>query len=382
MVGTSQRIDSSVKTIVGAQEDASKHGRIEAIDVDKEITLTLIKMKAKKARLLDEQMAKRLHDEEVEQAAAKEKQEKDDLEKAKVLQSTQARKNIIVYLKNMARYKMEHFKGMTYDKESFKKLKAVEVSGSHSTQDTPTDDPKEMSKEDVKNMLEIVSVSKFKVKALQVKVGGITEANQSFEDMLKGFDREDLDALWRLVKEIFSITVPTVDKEKALWVELTRLFEPNANDRFGDENLHEGQSTKEQKFGYIFQVIKKFAFKKLDGLLGIVKFLYPSNGEEVRQETTGRHTSSQRISRCFLEDLPGLPLVRQVEFQIDLIPGATPVARAPYRLAPLEMRELSDQVQELADRGFILPSTSPWGALVLFFKKKDGTLECVSITRS
>ncbi|GJS14704.1 putative reverse transcriptase domain-containing protein [Tanacetum coccineum] len=75
----------------------------------------------------------------------------------------------------------------------------------------------------------------------------------------------------------------------------------------------------------------------------------------------------------FPEDLPGLPPVRQVEFQIDLIPGAAPVARAPYRLAPSEMQELSDQLQELADRGFIRPSTSPWGAPVLFVKKKDGS---------
>nr|GEW16811.1 hypothetical protein [Tanacetum cinerariifolium] len=64
----------------------------------------------------------------------------------------------------------------------------------------------------------------------------------------------------------------------------------------------------------------------------------------------------------FPEDLLGLPPVRQVEFQIDLTPGATPVARAPYRLAPSEMQELSNQLQELADRGFIQPSTSPWGA--------------------
>ncbi|GJV41654.1 putative nucleotidyltransferase, ribonuclease H [Tanacetum coccineum] len=75
----------------------------------------------------------------------------------------------------------------------------------------------------------------------------------------------------------------------------------------------------------------------------------------------------------FPEELPGLPPVRQVEFQIDLIPGAAPVARAPYRLAPSEMQELSSQLQELADRGFIRPSTSPWGAPVLFVKKKDGS---------
>nr|GEY31579.1 hypothetical protein [Tanacetum cinerariifolium] len=272
---------------------------------DEEVTMTiaqtLIKMKAEKTRLLDEQMDKRLHDEEVEKAAAKEKQEKDDLEKAKGLQQqyddkqenidwnviteqiqekhldnirkyqslkrkpvsiAQARKDMIIYLKNMDGYKMEHFKGMTYAKvrpifereynkvqtlfkpdkdvkepqkkrvaevtllhESFKKLKAVEVSGSESTQETSTNDLKEMSEEDVKNMLEIVPVSKFKVKSLQVvyplidweihsegsrsywkiiRVGGITEAYQSFEDMLKGFDREDLVALWRLVKEKFN----------------------------------------------------------------------------------------------------------------------------------------------------------------------------------
>nr|GEZ42191.1 hypothetical protein [Tanacetum cinerariifolium] len=194
---------------------------IKAIDADEETTQTLIKMKVKKARLLDEQMAKRLHDEEIEKVAARKKQEKDDLEKAKVLQKqyvykkenidwnfmveqmqekhldnikkhqclkrkpisiAQAKKNMIVYLKNMAGYKMEHFKGMTYDKvrlifkkeykkvqtlfkpdkdeepikkrvaketllqESFKKLKVVEVSGFESTQDTPTIDPKKCLK--------------------------------------------------------------------------------------------------------------------------------------------------------------------------------------------------------------------------------------------
>ncbi|GJY79221.1 putative reverse transcriptase domain-containing protein [Tanacetum coccineum] len=81
----------------------------------------------------------------------------------------------------------------------------------------------------------------------------------------------------------------------------------------------------------------------------------------------------REFPEVFPEDLPGLPPVRQVEFQIDLIPGAAPVARAPYKLAPSEMQELSDQLQELADRGFIRPSTSPWGAPVLFVKKKDGS---------
>ncbi|GJU82977.1 putative reverse transcriptase domain-containing protein [Tanacetum coccineum] len=76
----------------------------------------------------------------------------------------------------------------------------------------------------------------------------------------------------------------------------------------------------------------------------------------------------------FMEDLSGLPPQRQVEFRIDLFPGATPVAKSPYRLAPSEMQELSEQLQELKDKGFIWPSHSPWGAPVLFIKKKDGSM--------
>ncbi|GJQ96952.1 putative reverse transcriptase domain-containing protein [Tanacetum coccineum] len=82
----------------------------------------------------------------------------------------------------------------------------------------------------------------------------------------------------------------------------------------------------------------------------------------------------KKFPKVFPEDLPGLPPTRQVEFQIDLVPGAAPVARAPYRLAPSEMKELADQLQELSDKGFIRPSSSPWGAPVLFVKKKDGSL--------
>ncbi|GJX23316.1 hypothetical protein Tco_0227761 [Tanacetum coccineum] len=81
----------------------------------------------------------------------------------------------------------------------------------------------------------------------------------------------------------------------------------------------------------------------------------------------------QDFHEVFLEDLSGIPPTRQVEFQIDLIPGDAPVARAPYRLAPFEMKELSDQLKELSDKGFIRPSSSPWGAPILFVKKKDGS---------
>ncbi|GJU35713.1 putative reverse transcriptase domain-containing protein [Tanacetum coccineum] len=77
--------------------------------------------------------------------------------------------------------------------------------------------------------------------------------------------------------------------------------------------------------------------------------------------------------KVFPDDLSGLPPIREIEFRIELIPGATPVAKSPYRLAPSELEELSGQLKELQDKGFIRPSSSPWGAPVLFVKKKDGS---------
>ncbi|GJX69206.1 putative reverse transcriptase domain-containing protein, partial [Tanacetum coccineum] len=94
--------------------------------------------------------------------------------------------------------------------------------------------------------------------------------------------------------------------------------------------------------------------------------------EDMSKEKRLEDVSTVRdFPEVFPEDLPGLPPKQQVEFQIDLVPGAAPVAQAPYRLAPSEMEELSTQLQELSDKGFIRPSSSPWGAPVLFVKKKD-----------
>ncbi|KAL8146752.1 hypothetical protein AgCh_004479 [Apium graveolens] len=76
----------------------------------------------------------------------------------------------------------------------------------------------------------------------------------------------------------------------------------------------------------------------------------------------------------FPQDLPGLPPDRVIEFAIELAPGTAPVSKAPYRLAPLEMKELATQLQELLDKGMIRPSVSPWRAPVLFVKKKDGSM--------
>ncbi|GJT83396.1 putative reverse transcriptase domain-containing protein [Tanacetum coccineum] len=80
------------------------------------------------------------------------------------------------------------------------------------------------------------------------------------------------------------------------------------------------------------------------------------------------------FSEVFPDDLSGLPLVREMEFRIDLIPDASPVVKSPYLLAPSEMLELSNQLKELQEKGFIRPSHSPWGAPVLFVKKKDGAM--------
>nr|GEW72048.1 putative reverse transcriptase domain, ribonuclease H-like domain protein [Tanacetum cinerariifolium] len=93
-----------------------------------------------------------------------------------------------------------------------------------------------------------------------------------------------------------------------------------------------------------------------------------SKGKQLKDIPTVRD-----FPEVFLKDLPGLPPAQPVEFQIDLFPRAPPVARAPYRLAPSKMKELSEQLQELSDKGFIRPSSSPWGAPILFVKKKDGS---------
>nr|GFC29685.1 putative reverse transcriptase domain-containing protein [Tanacetum cinerariifolium] len=110
---------------------------------------------------------------------------------------------------------------------------------------------------------------------------------------------------------------------------------------------------------------------------GFPIFLAHITTKEVDDKSEKERLEDVPIVRDFPEvfpkDLPGLPLVRPVEFQIDLVPGAALVARAPYRLAPSEMKELAEQLKELSNKGFIRPSSSPWGVPVLFVKKKDGS---------
>ena len=76
----------------------------------------------------------------------------------------------------------------------------------------------------------------------------------------------------------------------------------------------------------------------------------------------------------FPDDLPGLPPDREIDFQIELAPGTELFSRAPYRMVPAELKELKVQMEEMVNNGFVRPSMSPWGALVLFVKKKDGSM--------
>ena len=76
----------------------------------------------------------------------------------------------------------------------------------------------------------------------------------------------------------------------------------------------------------------------------------------------------------FLEELQGVPPKKEVDLSIEVVQGTTPISRASYRMTPTELKELKTQLQEILDKGFIQPSVSPWGAPILFVKKKDGTL--------
>ncbi|GJR65039.1 hypothetical protein Tco_0011104 [Tanacetum coccineum] len=88
-------------------------------------------------------------------------------------------------------------------------------------------------------------------------------------------------------------------------------------------------------------------------------FLAHITMKEAKDKSEGKQLEDVPIVRDFPEDLLSIPPARQVEFQIDLVPGAAPVSRAPCRLAPLEIKELAEQLQELSDKGFIRPSSSP-----------------------
>ena len=104
---------------------------------------------------------------------------------------------------------------------------------------------------------------------------------------------------------------------------------------------------------------------------GLASEPYPRGLGETRLKFT---LGSVRVCGCLPDELPGLPPQRVVDFGIELRPSTSPISMTPHRMTPVELQELRVQLQELLDKGFIRPSTSSWGALVLFAKKKDESL--------
>ncbi|KAA3484677.1 DNA/RNA polymerases superfamily protein [Gossypium australe] len=137
-----------------------------------------------------------------------------------------------------------------------------------------------------------------------------------------------------------------------------------------------------------FDIILGLSLNDLSGLPAVISVFkaqsYLKRGYEVYfAYVTDSKVSEKKVdsvlvvcefSDVFPEELPGLPPIREVEFGIDLLPSTTPISIAPYRMAPTELKELKSQLQELTDRGFARLIFSPWGAPVLFVKKKDGMM--------
>ncbi|GJV15882.1 putative reverse transcriptase domain-containing protein [Tanacetum coccineum] len=125
----------------------------------------------------------------------------------------------------------------------------------------------------------------------------------------------------------------------------------------GDKSDKEKKSTLS-----IISCVKAQKYMEKGCQLFLVQVMVKETEDKSKEKRLKDVPTVRDFLEVFPEDLPGLPPTRQVEFQIDLFPGAAPVARSLYRLAPSEMEELSTQLQELSDKGFIRPSSSPWGA--------------------
>ncbi|GKD10743.1 hypothetical protein Tco_1190428 [Tanacetum coccineum] len=188
-------------------------------------------------------------------------QQRAEAKRNKPMTPAQQKAYMSTYIKNQeGGYSIKQLKSLSFEqrlkragqevfKETAKRQKIEEASGSGEEQSAEKE--KELSEEELQKLMMIVPVEEVYVEALQVKyliidwevyiedsrkywkiirVGDHTEAYHTFDDMVKKFDRDDMDKLWSLVKERFSSTDPTDDKERILWVELKRLFEPDIDD--------------------------------------------------------------------------------------------------------------------------------------------------------
>ncbi|CAA0840316.1 Unknown protein, partial [Striga hermonthica] len=129
--------------------------------------------------------------------------------------------------------------------------------------------------------------------------------------------------------------------------------------------------TKSRTLPHVISMAKATKYMQREDCQG---FLVNIVGESSEKLFPGDIPIVREFVDVFPDQLPGGPPNCQVEFTIDLVPGSGPVSKVPYRMAPKELHELKVQIQELLSLGFIRPSVSPWGAPVLFVKKKDGSM--------
>ncbi|GJT90075.1 hypothetical protein Tco_1078920 [Tanacetum coccineum] len=219
----------------------------------------------------------------------------------------------------------------------------------------------------------------------------VPDSEKMIEVFIRGLPRSILETVpyvrnaLCITQDLALLSVILVTRERALCKSIPKDHQQQCLGKSLDAKGYECSSKPERSHSFDVVIGMDWLSKYHARIICDEKVVHiPIDGETliIRAQIMEKKSDEKRLEdipvvrefpEVFPEDLPGLPPVRQVEFQIDLIPGATPVARAPYRLAPSEMQELSNQLQELADRGFIRPSTSPWGAPVLFVKKKDGS---------
>ena len=128
-----------------------------------------------------------------------------------------------------------------------------------------------------------------------------------------------------------------------------------------------------ERSNYLSNVISAVTAKTMVPKGGEAYLAYVIDTVKARPSVSDIPTVSDFLD-VFPKELPGLPPHREIKLAIDVVPGATPASITPYRMAPLELKELKLQSHDILEKGFIRPSVSPWVAPVLFVKKKDGTL--------
>jgi len=138
----------------------------------------------------------------------------------------------------------------------------------------------------------------------------------------------------------------------------------------GEEELHL-LVAKTKLLPRVISALKARKLLQSEGSIGFLMSVVAKGGKEL---TINDVKIVKDFPEVFPDDLKDMPPEREIEFTIDLVSDSTPISKAPYRMAPKELHELKTQLEELLEKGFIRPSVSPWGAPVLFVKKKDGSM--------